>query len=85
MYGQLYFMDPGSATEQRLRLAANHGCNRDIMDGVGSWMRENNPYARSYKSMGDVHREEVAAAAQEGRPVRNVTMVLDTHNVDQRR
>lgn len=85
MYGQLYFMDPGSATEQRLRLAANHGCKRELMEPIGDWMRENNPYARSYKMMGEVHCNERAAAEREGRPLRDITMVLDTNRVDRRR
>ena len=86
-YAQLYFLDSESATDKRLAIRANGGCEKDLMKSPDGELRQVNPYALLYKNMARVLEEEKRQAAAEGRTSYTVGMVINGNRKinDQRR
>lgn len=61
-YGALYIVDTAVAAQQQAGLAVNEKCDVTLFTQLGNLMRRINPYAKAYKMMGDIIKEQEAAA-----------------------
>jgi hypothetical protein len=53
-YSDLYFFDSAQATDFRANIKIIWGCCRTLMEELDAMLRENNPYALTYKMMRQV-------------------------------
>ena len=72
LYSQLYILDSGIATQERMNIHTNVGCNESIMKEVDSVTWNVSPYYQAYKNMIDVEREASRTARAEGSVVPRV-------------
>ena len=85
-YGQIYILDTNDAAAERMGNRANVACNASVMRLLTSWFHENNEYARSFRMMGDVVKEEEQRARRERRSTPNIRMVFEVpSHLDRRR
>ncbi len=85
-YAQMYILDLEEALETRMAIDRNARCDRVLMDILGRKMKEINPFAKAYKMMHEVEKEEEQKAKKEGRAIQPICMFIrnDRRN-DQRR
>jgi hypothetical protein len=85
-YAQIYILDSEEALETRMAIDRNARCDRVLMDILGRKMKETNPFAKAYKMMHEVEKEEEQKAKKEGRAIQPICMFIrnDRRN-DQRR
>ncbi len=77
-FAQIYILDPDEALNQRLGIAANTGCNPNILTALDELLRQINPFAQAYKMMREVELEEAQKATVEGRSIHEVSMAIVT-------
>ena len=84
-FAQLYILDPVEASDQRLQLANNQGCNPDLMNDLSILLNEINPFVAAYKMLHDVEHEAHEAAVENGLEMPQITLAIKhDHNQDQR-
>ena len=76
-YAQLYVLDSALATQHRLALAPNQDCLPEIMVKIDAFFRANNMYAKSYRMMHEIERDQIDKAQREGTPIPNISMVFN--------
>lgn len=85
-YGQLYILDTEQAAQERFGHAANWECDRVLMTQLHEYIANHNPYARSFKLMYEIVKDETEKARKEGRSAQPVRMVFEVKkNLDRRR
>ncbi|KAL6742312.1 hypothetical protein Aduo_015474 [Ancylostoma duodenale] len=85
-YGQLYILDTDDAAAERMGNPANVHCDPIVMQRLTTWFHANNEYARTFKMMGDVIRDEEERARLERRPTATIGRIFETApNLDRRR
>ena len=75
-YAQLYVLDSAEANEHRMRLPPNKECLPEVMQKIDAFLRVNNIYARTYRMMHDIERDQVDRALRENRQLPNISMIL---------
>lgn len=75
-YGQLYILDTGEATNQRMALPQNERCSSVLIDRLGRLISHGNAFAKSFKMMFDLEQAEILAADRWNRPRMKLTMVF---------
>ena len=83
-FNHFYIFESQQALQQRLDRHENVGCREDVMLQIQNVINDISPFALAYKHMLQVETEENEQAAQEGRPVSQVTMHMHT-GADRRR
>ena len=73
-YNQIYFFDAERAIDERNRQADKYRLDRGLLFRLHQLMENINPYARSFKMMGQVEREEQERARRHGNQPRNLYM-----------
>jgi len=56
-FSQLYILDPDEATEQRMLLTGNSGCNSELMRTLSTFMVNNNSLAEAFRMLYEVELE----------------------------
>ena len=79
-YGQLYILDTDMALRERMGQAANENCDKAIMKKLDEILRINNPFAKSYKMMADIEKEEEQQSEQLNRSPQKLIMIFDETN-----
>ena len=55
-FAQLYVVDSREANDTRINNRYNHGCLNEIIQNLDNFIRENNVYAKAYKTLREVER-----------------------------
>ncbi|XP_065210885.1 uncharacterized protein LOC135840629 [Planococcus citri] len=88
-YAQLYFLDSEEALNERLKVNANKGCDKDLLKDLDLAIRSVNPYAKSYRMLKTLENEEISRQSQNSTTVateNNVSMMIrQDRTVDCRR
>ena len=63
LYGQMYFLNPNEAVEERLTHSLNHGISRDLMNILEEILRDTNDYAKGYGKVCEVDEDTNQLAA----------------------
>ena len=82
-YAQLYVVDSAQANTIRNESTANIKCVAEIMANLDKIIRENNAYAKAYKMLGDIEKEEKQRLGKDSTDV-NIVFKRD-RNDDKRR
>ena len=85
MFAQIYIFDTESAATELTGRPVNHECRRDVFSLLFEIIQRENIFARSYRMMEEVVREEEERSREEHRPRLSVTMVFDSRASDDRR
>jgi len=67
-YGQLYVLDPDAAADVRMQNPQNTGCLQAVLRTIAAIFQTQNPFARSYKMMDEIVREQETLAQTNGSP-----------------
>ncbi|CAK9299477.1 unnamed protein product [Gordionus sp. m RMFG-2023] len=73
---QLYVLETTQAVNGRLHMKENSGCNEDLLKRLDILIRQNNPFSISFKTLGEIKKEEKNRAIQENRPVQKINMIF---------
>ena len=85
-YGQLYVLDPDAAADVRMQNPQNAGCLQAVLRTIAGIFQSQNPFARSYKMMDEIVREQEALAQTNGNPRPQIFMdIRRDRQSDQRR
>ncbi|XP_065323164.1 uncharacterized protein LOC135930309 [Gordionus sp. m RMFG-2023] len=71
-FAQLYVLETTQAVNGRLHMKENSGCNEDLLKRLDILIRQNNPFSISFKTLGEIEKEENNRAIQENRPVQKI-------------
>ena len=71
-YGQMYFLDPNEAVEERLAHPLNYGISHNLMNLLEEILRDSNDYAKGYEKMREVEDNSNQLAASLGQQPQNV-------------
>ncbi|UYV64281.1 hypothetical protein LAZ67_3000144 [Cordylochernes scorpioides] len=75
-FAQLYILDTEVATEERLKLKENQGCNKDLMNSVATLLHQINPFTEAYRMLGDVEKEEERKAKENNTEMPSIVMAI---------
>ncbi|UYV73842.1 hypothetical protein LAZ67_11001095 [Cordylochernes scorpioides] len=75
-FAQLYILDTEVATEERLKLKENQGCNKDLMNAVATLLHQINPFTEAYRMLGDVEKEEERKAKENNTELPSIVMAI---------
>ncbi|UYV71113.1 hypothetical protein LAZ67_8001784, partial [Cordylochernes scorpioides] len=75
-FAQLYILDTEVATEERLKLKENQGCNKDLMNAVATLLHQINPFTEAYRMLGDVEKEEERKAKENNNELPSIVMAI---------
>ncbi|UYV67927.1 hypothetical protein LAZ67_5002522 [Cordylochernes scorpioides] len=75
-FAQLYILDTEVATEERLKLKENQGCNKDLMNAVATLLQQINPFTEAYRMLGDVEKEEERKAKENNTELPSIVMAI---------
>ncbi|XP_065321879.1 uncharacterized protein LOC135929292 [Gordionus sp. m RMFG-2023] len=75
-FAQLYVLETTQAVNGRLHMKENSGCNEDLLKRLDILIRQNNPFSISFKTLGEIEKEEKNRAIQENRPVQKINMIF---------
>ena len=78
-YAQLFILDTNEALQQRINDPRNTNLRSDIIQLLQDELLALNPYARQYKSMGQILQRERETAAANNQPVQPVRMIIASH------
>ncbi|UYV67933.1 hypothetical protein LAZ67_5002532 [Cordylochernes scorpioides] len=75
-FAQLYILDTEVATEERLKLKENQGCNKDLMNAVATLLQQINTFTEAYRMLGDVEKEEERKAKENNTELPSIVMAI---------
>jgi Helitron helicase-like domain at N-terminus len=75
-FAQLYIIDDDAANEERMAFPGRQVCNPDIMHQIGQFISTNNPFARVYRQMHELHTAQQQLAAANGQQQPDVQIRL---------
>ncbi|XP_065316121.1 uncharacterized protein LOC135924917 [Gordionus sp. m RMFG-2023] len=75
-FAQLYVLETTQAVNGSLHMKENSGCNEDLLKRLDILIRQNNPFSISFKTLGEIEKEEKNRAIQENRPVQKINMIF---------
>ncbi|CAK9303230.1 unnamed protein product [Gordionus sp. m RMFG-2023] len=82
-YAQLYVLETSQAIENRVLLKENSACDIHLLKKLD--IRQINPYAISFKTLGEVEKAEEMKARLENRPISKVNMIFRRDRANDRR
>ncbi|CAK9299942.1 unnamed protein product [Gordionus sp. m RMFG-2023] len=84
-YAQLYVLDTTQAIDKRIHHSANSKCNKDIMKQLDQLIRQINPYALSFKTLGEVHQSALELATTSNTKLPTINMIFKGDRSSDRR
>ncbi|CAK9295760.1 unnamed protein product [Gordionus sp. m RMFG-2023] len=84
-YAQLYVLDTTQAIDKRIHHPANSKCNKDIMKQLDQLIRQINPYALSFKTLGEVHQSALELATTSNTKLPTINMIFKGDRSSDRR
>ncbi|CAK9299005.1 unnamed protein product [Gordionus sp. m RMFG-2023] len=84
-YAQLYVLDTTQAIDKRIHHPANSKCNKYIMKQLDQLIRQINPYALSFKTLGEVHQSALELATTSNTKLPTINMIFKGDRSSDRR
>ncbi|KAF4530354.1 hypothetical protein B566_EDAN018479, partial [Ephemera danica] len=83
-FAQLYILDEQEALQERLQGEVGAQLSIEVMQQLGSFISQNNPFAAAYKQMHQVHMEAQAQAVAQGLPTPRIRLWLHQDSIQDR-
>lgn len=75
-FAQLYVIEAEEALQKRMELPPNRQCLPEILSALDGFLRENNVYAKSFKMLHEIEKEERKRAQARKSPEMEVSLVF---------